>query len=81
MPPANTVPPGESEVDGKDMGGYVRAKLGSPPALGEEQACTGTGTFGIDTASFVAHVLNRRTPGDPKRAASPVHKKRCVPVT
>lgn len=47
-------------VNGSDIAGYIRAKLGSPPEAGGNQACAeyGTGTLAGDTAQFVADLLN-----------------------
>ncbi len=49
----------DSLVNGADVDGYVRAKLGLPPAPGEEQACAdfATGTLDGDTAAFVSALL------------------------
>ena len=47
-------------VNSSDIPGYVRAKLGLPPEVGEYQACAdyGTGTLNGDTTLFVADLLN-----------------------
>ena len=47
-------------VNGPDIPGYVRAKLGLPPEVGENQVCAnyGTGTLAGDSALFVADLLN-----------------------
>lgn len=46
-------------VNGSDIGGYVRAKLGLAPAPGEEPACAdfGTGDLNMDTTLFVSLLL------------------------
>ncbi|MFQ5424101.1 MAG: hypothetical protein ACE5F9_08980, partial [Phycisphaerae bacterium] len=50
---------GNGLVQGDDIGGYIRAKLGQPPAGGENPACAdfGTGTLNGDTALFVQRLL------------------------
>lgn len=49
----------DESVNGADIGGYVRAKLGEPPAPGEEPACAdfGNNDIGLDTIAFVAVLL------------------------
>lgn len=51
---------GDGSIRGNDVGGFVRAKMGSPPQSGENQACAdyGTGTIAGDTAQFVNDLLN-----------------------
>ena len=51
---------GNTTVNGKDIAGYIRAKLGHPPASGENQACAdyGTGSVGMDTVLFIDDLLN-----------------------
>ncbi|MCZ6682942.1 MAG: zinc metalloprotease [Planctomycetota bacterium] len=51
---------GDGSILGDDVGGYIRAKMGSPPLPGENQACAdyGTGTISGDTAQFVTDLLN-----------------------
>ena len=47
-------------VDGKDIDGYLRAKLGQPPAVGEDPLCADFGNGGdltLDTAAFVSALL------------------------
>jgi hypothetical protein len=46
-------------VDGLDIAGFVRAKLGQDPLLGENQVCAnfGTGTLEGDTVEFVNVLL------------------------
>jgi len=46
-------------VNGSDIGGYVRAKLGQTPAPGEEPTCAdfGTGDLNMDTSLFVNLLL------------------------
>src|SRR5262249_32804902 len=50
---------GDTYVDGGDIPGYVRAKLGWPPLQGENQRCAdyGTGSASGDTAMFVSALL------------------------
>ena len=47
-------------VNGEDIDGYLRAKLGQPPALGEDPLCADFGNGGdltLDTAAFVSSLL------------------------
>ncbi len=46
-------------VDGADVAGFTRAKLGQPPAPGENPACAdyGTGTVEGDTGLFITDLL------------------------
>ena len=47
-------------IDGEDIDGYLRAKLGQPPSLGEEPLCADFGNGGdlaLDTADFVNALL------------------------
>ena len=47
-------------VNGVDIEGYIRAKLGQPPALGEDPLCADFGNGGdlaLDTAAFVNALL------------------------
>ncbi len=50
---------GDGFVQGDDVAGYVRAKLGQAPAPGENSACAdyGTGTLAGDTALFITDLL------------------------
>lgn len=51
---------GDGLVDGGDIGGYVRAKLGQAPLPGENPDCAdyGSGTIAGDNALFIADLLN-----------------------
>jgi len=47
-------------IDGADIDGYLRAKLGQPPSIGEEPLCADFGNGGdlaLDTAAFVNALL------------------------
>ena len=46
-------------VNGLDIGGFIRAKLGEPPLPGEEPSCAdfGTGTLEGDVEAFVCKLL------------------------
>lgn len=61
--PQPCVTPGDMNVDGSidgiDIAGYMRARLGQPPEPGENQACAdfGTGDLEQDTALFVAALI------------------------
>ncbi len=50
----------DGSVNGVDVSGYVRAKLGLAAEAGENQSCAdfGTGTLDGDTQAFVAVLLN-----------------------
>ena len=49
---------GDGVVNGLDIGGFVRAKLGGAPLAGENQACANYGgTLDQDIAGFVADLL------------------------
>jgi hypothetical protein len=49
---------GDGAVNGLDVGGFVRAKLGAAPLGGENQACANYGgTLDQDIAGFVADLL------------------------
>lgn len=50
----------DGAVDGDDVAGFVRAKMGYPPVAGENPPCAdfGHGNVPDDTAAFVAALLN-----------------------
>ncbi|MCZ6815809.1 MAG: hypothetical protein O7F76_03815, partial [Planctomycetota bacterium] len=51
---------GDGDINGTDIGGYNRAKLGAAPEPDENQVCAdyGTGTIAGDNALFVADLLS-----------------------
>ncbi len=52
---------GSGGIDGNDIAGFNRAKLGQAPEAGENQACAdyGTGTLNGDIGLFVVDLLSQ----------------------
>lgn len=50
----------DTRVDGLDIAGFLRAKLGFPPQIGENQHCAdyNTGTLANDMAAFIADLMS-----------------------
>ncbi|MFQ5424217.1 MAG: hypothetical protein ACE5F9_09590 [Phycisphaerae bacterium] len=48
----------DGQLDGRDIAGFIRAKLGQPPEPGEQPACANYGgTLQQDMAAFIADLL------------------------